>query len=340
MNAVSTTIEHPDAIVHLSALGNGRRRLVVAPRRPGLYVRCPTWDTFYPDDLVRLILDVKGPGYLCDEIMRDEDPDYIQAHVRLTVEAHVDPREFAGQRVLDFGCGAGASTVILNQLLPQSEIVGVELSDENLRIARARAAFHGLRRTTLLVSPAGDCLPESIGRFHAIMLSAVFEHLLPNERQTLLPMLWRLLEPGGLLFLDETPERWFPFETHTSSLPFVNYLPDRLAAPFARAFSPRVAGDATWDSMLRSGIRGGSLSEILSLLPRSEGVAHLLAPERLGISDRVDLWYRGYAEKASGGRGELKRRALPLLRAASKIFRFPFVPYLSVAIRKQFDQNQ
>jgi 2-polyprenyl-3-methyl-5-hydroxy-6-metoxy-1,4-benzoquinol methylase len=312
-----------------------RRRVCVEALRKGAYVRRAVWDTAYPDELLRVILEVKGPGFLCDEIMRDEDPSYIRKHLELTVTAHVDPAELAGAELLDFGCGAGASTVILSRLLPRTKLTGIELRGANLEIARARAKFYGLESASFLLSPSGSSVPKGIGPFRAIMLSAVFEHLLPAERETLLPSLWRLLEPGGVMFIDETPARWFPIETHTTGLPLINYLPDRLAESYARRFSRRVRRDATWNQMLRDGIRGSSVKEILGLLSTGEGRPTLVEPRRLGVKGSLDLWIRGYAEGGSGWRGALKRAAAASLAiAAPSVDGAWLVPYLSLAIRK------
>ena len=60
-----------------------------------------------------------------------------------------------------------------------------------------------------------------------MMLSAVFEHVLPEERDPVLDMLWSVLRPGGVMVVDQTPHRWFPQESHTTALPFLNYLPGR-----------------------------------------------------------------------------------------------------------------
>jgi predicted O-methyltransferase YrrM len=304
--------------------------------RKGAYVPLAVWDTAYPDELLRVILEAKGPGFLCDEIRRDEDPSYLRKHLELTVAAHVDPAELAGADLLDFGCGAGASTVILSQLLPETRITGIELRDANLEIARARAKFYALPHVNFLLSPSGSGLPHGIGPFRAIVLSAVFEHLLPAERKTLLPSLWRLLTPGGVMFIDETPARWFPIETHTTGLPLINYLPDRLAESYARRFSSRVRRDATWDQMRRDGIRGASAKEILGLLPAGEGQPKLIEPQRLGVKGSLDLWIRGYADGGSGGwRGALKRAAAASLAVgASSVHGAWLTPYLSLAIRK------
>ncbi|HET7609661.1 MAG TPA: class I SAM-dependent methyltransferase, partial [Gammaproteobacteria bacterium] len=292
-------------------------------------------DTAYSDELVRLILNAKGPGALCDEIMRDEDPSYLRRHLELTVTAHVDPAELEDADVLDFGCGAGASTVILAKLLPRSRITGIELRRANLEVARARAEFYGLESTRFLLAPSGERLPGGLGRFRAIMLSAVFEHLLPAEREALLPSLWRLLSPGGVLFVDETPSRWFPIETHTTGLPLINYLPDRLAETYARRCSRRVRRDATWDEMRRDGIRGATANGILGLLPADAGRPVLLKPRRLGITGALDLWTRGYAAGGRGWRGALKAAAAPPLRSAARLLDGSWlVPYLSLAIRK------
>jgi hypothetical protein len=204
----------------------------------------------------------------------------------------------------------------------------------NLAVAEARRIAFGLKNVTFHQSPGGDELPERLGRFDAVMLSAVFEHMLPEERRTLLPRLFSVLRPGGILFIDETPFRWFPVESHTTGLPLINYLPDELAFRYARLCSHRVRPEQSWSSLLRAGIRGGTVNEILQLCEAEGGCATLMRPSREGMCDWIDLWERGYLTGARGLRGLLKRG---LKRVAKMVYQstgVSMVSYLSLAIRK------
>src|SRR4029453_19646275 len=149
------------------------------------------------------------------------------------------PCKSAPRRVLDFGAGCGASTMVLARLEPPStEIVGVELGPQTGELARHRASFHGVTdRVSFHLSPDPDHLPPGIGQFDCMMLSAVYEHLLPGERKTLLPMLWSALRRDGVMFVNQSPYRWFPVEEHTTGLPLINYLPARLTLAWRRRFS-------------------------------------------------------------------------------------------------------
>jgi 2-polyprenyl-3-methyl-5-hydroxy-6-metoxy-1,4-benzoquinol methylase len=328
-------LDHADGRVEIKELNNGRRHIHVQPRGDSTYIHRASCDTAYPTELIKQILEVKGPGYFCDEISRDEDSSYIESHLRATLFAHLPASAFVGKRLLDFGCGSGASTMIMARFLPGSlSIVGVELEAAFLRIARARADFYGITNVRFEQSPAGDRLPEQLGEFDFIVLPAVYEHLLPPERKTIIPQLWNHLSKGGVLFIDETPFRWFPVETHTSSLPFVNYLPDPVAHRFVQYCSPRGLRNESWTDLLRKGIRGGSVDEILGIIHRRGGLPELLKPGYGGMRTPVDVWYEGYARSASGRSGKLKRafgKALKVLNDASHLAP---VPYLSLAIRK------
>ncbi|WFU45185.1 class I SAM-dependent methyltransferase [Bradyrhizobium sp. CB82] len=327
--------DHPDGRIQISELNNGKRRIHVHPRDSSIYIHRSSCDTAYPMELIAQILEVKGPGYLCDEISRDEDSSYLEAHLRATLFAHLPKSAFVGARLLDFGCGSGASTMIMTRSLPAlSDVVGVELEDRFLRIARARADFYRMTNVRFERSPAGDRLPEHLGLFDFIVLPAVYEHLLPPERKTIIPQLWNHLSNGGVLFIDETPARWFPVETHTSSLPFVNYLPDPLAHRFVQYFSPRGLRNESWTDLLRKGIRGGSVNEILGIIHRKGGLPELLKPGYDGMLTPVDVWYEGYARSASGRTGELKRTFGKALKVFNDALHLAPVPYLSLAIRK------
>lgn len=67
----------------------------------------------------------------------------------------VDVKLRAGARVADVGCGHGASTILLAETYPDSEIVGFDYHAGSIEVARARAAEAGLGdRVRFEVAPA------------------------------------------------------------------------------------------------------------------------------------------------------------------------------------------
>jgi SAM-dependent methyltransferase len=186
-------------------------------------------------------------------------------------------------------------------------------------------------------SPAPDKLPEGIGQFDFVIFSAVYEHLLPDERQILLPLIWGALKPGGVLFLNGTPHRYFPYESHTTGLPFINYLPDGATAWVSRRFSGRNLRDDSWPVLLRKGIRGGSIPEIMGILRRTaDGSPSLLRPDCMGVNDRIDLWYQLSTKNIDGSHRPVQaKRAYRLVAKAIKMLTGAQpLPELALAIRK------
>ena len=327
---MSTILNHADASIRIDE-SNGKNSISIQPR-DGLFVPTTRWLTAYPVELIEHVLRVKGPAYLFDEIMRDEAPHYVQRSFHWDILSYAKQEDFAGRRILDFGSGSGASSMVLTRLFPETEIVGVELESEFVELAKHRARFYGVERSVSFeLSPDPNSLPLEIGDFDYIVFSAVFEHLLPSERNVVLPLLWSHLKPGGIMFLDQTPYRWFPVELHTTGLPLINYLPDRLALSCSRRFSERVSADVTWSELLRKGIRGGTPREIMRILRREGREAELLDPSRLGVKDRIDLWYQ---LSSSTRKPLMKRLAMWGLRAVRAVTGVTVTPSLSLAIRK------
>jgi SAM-dependent methyltransferase len=329
-------LQHPEGSATVTDLPGGERRVSVSPRDPALFIRVRECTTRYPDDLIETVLAVKGIGALCDEIEREELPGYLQNVLSWTVRAHLGADERRDRRVLDFGCGSGASTMILARMFPGSEIVGVDMDEPSLGVARARAAHYDLPAVRFARSPGAQELPAALGRFDVIVFSAVFEHLLARERAVVIPQVWSVLAPGGVLLVGETPHRWTPVELHTTGgLPLVNYLPAPLALRIARRFSPRVRADATWPELLRAGIRGGSERQLLAILRRA-GVtaadAIVRRPAgRAGLRDEFDLWYAISAANELPG---VKVRLRDAFRVLERLTGVSFTPYLSFAIEK------
>jgi len=92
--------------------------------------------------------------------------------------------------ILDFGCGAGASTNILGDLFPGASILGVDIDAQAIGAAQWRSAI--LNRQDIKFMTSRDCadLPESDVPVDLVLMNAVFEHLLPEERRELMPKLW------------------------------------------------------------------------------------------------------------------------------------------------------
>src|SRR5258705_8053705 len=189
--------------LRVERLADGRHRLEVEPGQ-GCAGAGDSWITAYPAELILEIHATKR-GYVCDEIMREEDPRYVERAIRHEVLGYVAAEEFRGKRILDFGCGSGASTLVMSRLLPPCELVGVELEERLLKLARLRAEYLDRSGLGFLHSPSGTTLPDGLGEFDYIVLRAVYEHLLPNQTPVLPPRHWSPPNPAGVPFITPTP---------------------------------------------------------------------------------------------------------------------------------------
>jgi 2-polyprenyl-3-methyl-5-hydroxy-6-metoxy-1,4-benzoquinol methylase len=329
---LTVALEHPEGRVVIEEACHGRKRVSVKLFDPTRFMPYSSAETDYSIELIEQILVFRGPSMLCYSIIRAEEPSQLTEPLRHYILGYVNESDFEGKRILDFGCGSGSSTVALASFFPSAEIIAIDVVEGNIPVARERARHYGVSNATFRVSPSPIELPSDIGPFDFIVLSAVYEHLLPNERRALLPQLWRSLRRDGILFLNQTPHRYYPLEYHTTGLPFLNYLPDPIAYKVALTFSKRVASDGSWHDLLRDGIRGATEREILKdLRTAGEGRPLLLKPRRLGFSDPVDVWY-------SLSIARRPHRVKPVMKLVfkgiSRVTRTTFVPDLNLAIKK------
>lgn len=178
-------------------------------------------------------------------------------------------------------------------------------------------------------------MADDVGAFDFVIMSAVYEHLLPAERKIVMPKVWSAVKRDGYLFLNMTPHRWFPIERHTTGLPFLNYLPAALALPLVKKFSRRTDASENWETLLRRGIRGGTKQEIVRILKESsEGTPVLLEPARKNFNDRIDLWFSQLNQEKSVATKKSIKFALKTIRAVSGL---TLVPNLSLAVKKSVE---
>jgi hypothetical protein len=141
-------------------------------------------------------------------------------------------------------------------------------------------------------------------------------------------VLWTNLLSDGVLFINQTPHRFWPIEGHTTGIPLLNYLPDQIAFKVARRWSKKDQSGDSWETMLRRGIRGATSSEIERHL-RSVGPVTRLAPRV--AKDEIDLWY----QISSRARPSPAKAAARVLLRSLKSLGFSLTPALSVAFCKR-----
>jgi demethylmenaquinone methyltransferase/2-methoxy-6-polyprenyl-1,4-benzoquinol methylase len=117
------------------------------------------------------------------------------------------------QHILDVATGTGDFAIDLYRKLQPQQVVGIDLSQGMLDVAREKIARRGL--SDAITIQQGDCLalPFEDGSFDAVTVAfgvRNFEHLLQGYKE-----MHRVLEPGGMLCVVElsTPRnrmvRWF-----------------------------------------------------------------------------------------------------------------------------------
>jgi ubiquinone/menaquinone biosynthesis C-methylase UbiE len=109
-----------------------------------------------------------------------------------------------GMRLLDLGCGTATLTILVKQLHPEADLVGIDGDLNVLAVARAKAAQSG--ENIRLDHGMADQLPYADRSFDRVLSSLVFHHLNKGAKQRALQEVYRVLRPGGeLIFMDIGP---------------------------------------------------------------------------------------------------------------------------------------
>lgn len=114
---------------------------------------------------------------------------------RLVRQAHIRP----GQRVLDLGCGTGTLTILIKQMHPESEVVGVDIDPQILDVARRKASRSGVE--IILDQGSATALPYPDASFDRVLSSLVFHHLRTEQKMQAAREAFRVLRPGGELHM-------------------------------------------------------------------------------------------------------------------------------------------
>ncbi len=109
-------------------------------------------------------------------------------------------------RILDAGCGSGAAAVTLARSLPNCRVVGIDLSQPLLRLARQAAETAGVAQRACFEPGDVERLPYPDGSFDAALLLNMV-HIVEHPLQ-MLNEIERVLVPGGRLFVVDLRRSW------------------------------------------------------------------------------------------------------------------------------------
>jgi len=125
----------------------------------------------------------------------DRDPTHEAALVESLAAALRD-----GARVLDAGCGGGRA--VLETLADEYGAVGVDLSGEQLALARDRAPAASLARGDLTRLPVADGAVDAVTALHSVI------HVPREHHERAFAEFARVLRPGGHLLLTTGVGDW------------------------------------------------------------------------------------------------------------------------------------
>ncbi len=200
------------------------------------------------------------------------------------LERHVG----ACQRVLDLGCGTGATTVAvgLSDALAVREVIGVDPNASSIRAARVRALGYGLAppRVVFQDIAAGATLPFESDTFDLTLCVSVIEYLgTAAARVDLAREMLRVTRPcGQVCLVTPNPYRLRDFHTHRLFGDF------RRVEGFPWASRPRELREMFGDNPVRF-LRGEQLEHGLarrgapgaSMFRHAGFLAHLLPWQKL-----------------------------------------------------------
>ncbi|HEX8727134.1 MAG TPA: class I SAM-dependent methyltransferase [Ktedonobacterales bacterium] len=105
-----------------------------------------------------------------------------------------------GMRLLDVGCGVGSITLDLAELVAPGAVVGVDMDEAQLRLAREAATARGLTNARFEVGSVFE-LPCADASFDVALAHTLLFHL--SDQPRALRELRRALAPGGLVAVSD-----------------------------------------------------------------------------------------------------------------------------------------
>lgn len=142
----------------------------------------------------------------------------------------------SGLRILDFGCGNGATMFeICDRVL---HVDGIDISEANRQLFEQKKQERNAQNCAFILQDVQDI--DGMEVYDRVISFEVLEHV-PDDLQAALKI-YQLLKKGGEAAIS-VPNKWWVFETHGANLPilpwnrvpFFSWLPRVIHEKFAKA---------------------------------------------------------------------------------------------------------
>jgi SAM-dependent methyltransferase len=289
------------------------------------------YETEYSDRVIRMLIERKGveraPLYFPFKETRGR-------HFLGPLFRHLRHDRRAGLRVLEVGCSFGHVTEVLAE---QPEVAAIHTFDTDpafVGMVRAKVEEIGLGRVREVRHLPGEAtcrLPWDDGAFDVVVVIGVVEHLPLSTRRLQVDEYYRVLAPGGSIVILDTPNRWFPLETHSIGLPLVQWLPAPLAWRYARACGPARVRSVSYADFTADGTgwRNATFGDCLPTRGRHE------------LEDLTEAAGYGWQFFRDTARSRTRRALLPAFALATAALRLAgqppslALPYLNLLFRRK-----
>jgi len=202
-----------------------------------------------------------------------------------------------GEDVLDVCCGSGASAIPAAEAVGKNgSVLGVDLSDKLLKLARAKAKTRQLQNIEF---QGGDMLDLRLSRPHFDVVTCVFGVFFVPDMPVAVRALWQAVRPAGRLAITTWGPRFFEPASSAFWSAIREVRPD-----LYRGFNP-------WDRItdppsLRALLREGGIDEAEVVAETGE---HAIASPEAWWSAVLGSGYRGTVEQLDAKQREQVRAA-------------------------------
>lgn len=104
----------------------------------------------------------------------------------------------ANARMLDIGCGDGATELFISQYMPSWKVEAVDISEKSISCAKEKKIPNAVFSVY-----DGKNIPFEENSFDILFIAAVMHHIDFAYHGTLMKEMYRVLKPGGRIYLFE-----------------------------------------------------------------------------------------------------------------------------------------